>query len=143
MNDNNSRPITVMVFGTFDGLHDGHRYFLRSAKSQGDRLIVLVSRDNIVKKLKGSLPRQPLPERVDALHGENIADVIAPGDREIKNWASLKKFRPDIICAGYDQYQLLEALQKEIPKLDWPIKLMMGSGYRTDELHSSILRRPK
>ena len=46
------RPKKVMVFGTFDGIHDGHRHFLREAKKQGEELIVAVSKDEVVQKLK-------------------------------------------------------------------------------------------
>lgn len=40
----------VMVFGVFDGLHPGHRAFLRQARKKGDKLIVVVARDNFDAK---------------------------------------------------------------------------------------------
>ena len=44
----------VMVFGTFDGLHEGHLDFFRQAREYGDYLIVAVARDVNVKKIKKS-----------------------------------------------------------------------------------------
>ena len=38
----------VLVFGTFDGLHEGHKDFLRQAKQYGDHLTVVVGRDSTV-----------------------------------------------------------------------------------------------
>jgi len=42
----------VLVFGTFDGLHDGHRFFLTEARKLGDRLIASVATDEIVERIK-------------------------------------------------------------------------------------------
>ena len=38
----------VMVFGTFDRLHDGHRFFLREAEKLGTTLFIVVARDSMV-----------------------------------------------------------------------------------------------
>jgi cytidyltransferase-like protein len=53
MVENKKKITTVMVFGTFDGIHDGHRYFLNEAKKFGDKLVVAVAKDTTVKTLKG------------------------------------------------------------------------------------------
>ena len=41
-----------MLFGTFDGLHEGHFDLFRQAKKYGDYLVVVVARDVNVKKIK-------------------------------------------------------------------------------------------
>ncbi|MEK7084029.1 MAG: adenylyltransferase/cytidyltransferase family protein, partial [Patescibacteria group bacterium] len=51
----------VLVFGTFDGIHTGHLYFLTQAKKKGRVLTVVIARDETVKQLKQRSPR----------HGEN------------------------------------------------------------------------
>ena len=50
--------VRVMVFGTFDGLHQGHLNFFKQARnlSKNSYLIVSVARDKNVKKIKGRLP---------------------------------------------------------------------------------------
>ena len=45
-----------MVFGTFDILHQGHLNMLEQAKKHGD-LIVIIARDDTVKKIKNKKPR--------------------------------------------------------------------------------------
>jgi len=47
----------IMLFGTFDIFHEGHRDFLRQAREYGDYLIVVIARDETVKNVKGKLPR--------------------------------------------------------------------------------------
>ncbi|MCD4694128.1 adenylyltransferase/cytidyltransferase family protein, partial [bacterium] len=50
--------IKVMCFGTFDNLHLGHLFYLKEAKKFGDYLVVVIARDNNVKKIKGRCPRE-------------------------------------------------------------------------------------
>ena len=105
-----------MVFGTFDGLHEGHRYFLNEAKKLGDYLIVAVAHDSAVHLLKNKAPRQDAAARVSALLFENLADEVVVGDEKQGSWEVLKRHTPDIIALGHDQHELcnsLEPLQKE------------------------------
>jgi FAD synthetase len=46
----------VIAFGVFDGLHEGHRHFLREARKLGGRLTVAVAHDEAVVMLKGRRP---------------------------------------------------------------------------------------
>jgi len=45
----------VMVFGTFDIFHPGHRSFLNQAKKYGNYLIVVVARDKQSKFSKNKI----------------------------------------------------------------------------------------
>ena len=139
-NANESKTEKVIVFGTFDGLHDGHRFFLREAKKSGDKLVVAVAKDTVIKCLKGHLPTIPLPNRIMNIKSENLADKVVPGDEKLGVWKILKKEKPDIICIGYDQTNLKKALEKEIKNLDWPIKIEIIGDYKGSQLHSSILK---
>ena len=47
----------VMVFGSFDPLHDGHRSLFRQARKHGDELVVVVARDVNIARLKGHAAR--------------------------------------------------------------------------------------
>ena len=76
---------TVLVFGTFDGLHDGHRFFLQEARKQGEKLIASVARDEIVERFKKKRPRQTLAERMNALTESNVVDTAVAGDSELGN----------------------------------------------------------
>ena len=47
MSKANSRPITVLTYGTFDLLHYGHIHLLRRARDLGARLVVGVVSDEL------------------------------------------------------------------------------------------------
>jgi cytidyltransferase-like protein len=68
----------VLVFGTFDGIHDSHRYFLREAKKHGDKLAAVISQDATVQNLKGRLPENPLPRRLEELVKEKSLTALSP-----------------------------------------------------------------
>jgi len=101
----------VMVFGVFDGLHEGHRAFLRLAKELGDELVVALTDDGVVLKLKNHAPRQAFRERMDALKREFPGISVVKGDKEIGKWKVLRAVRPDIIALGHDQTAILKALR--------------------------------
>ena len=136
----NSKKRKVFVFGTFDGIHDGHRYFLREAKKHGDELVVGVAKDGTVKKLKGAFPNIPLPYRMENLKSENIADKVIPGDEHIGKWEILKREQPDVVCLGYDQKQIHLELTKALPELGTKFEIVIVKDYKGDILHSSIFK---
>ncbi|HEY9584100.1 MAG TPA: adenylyltransferase/cytidyltransferase family protein [Candidatus Paceibacterota bacterium] len=131
----------VLVFGTFDGIHDGHRFFLREAKKHGDELVVVVAKDGTVKKLKGSLPKIPLPNRIKTLEDESLADRVISGDENIGSWKIVKREAPNVICLGYDQKELAVKLMKDLPDIGPNIEIAIIGDYKGDELHNSIIKK--
>jgi FAD synthetase len=129
----------VMVFGVFDGLHDGHVYFLREAGKLGDYLIVVVARDEVVEELKRKSPKENLIERMATINQKNLADEVITGDKELGNWEVVKKYRPDIIALGYDQSELKNELEKRISDFDWQPEIKIIPSHEPDKLHSSLL----
>ena len=101
----------VMAFGTFDGIHDGHRSFLRQARSCGDYLVVVIPQDSIVVKLKGRLPKNRLDDRIAALRSLEWVDEVAAGDAEIGDWKVVDAHRPDVVAVGHDQALLRADLE--------------------------------
>ncbi len=103
-----AEDIHVVAAGVFDGLHAGHRYYLRTARNLGDRLTVIVARDATVPLLKGKRTRRSerarraavaaLPEVDHAVLGRTVRRVDA-GIR----FRVLEDLRPDVVCLGYDQ----------------------------------------
>jgi FAD synthetase len=134
---------TVLVFGTFDGLHDGHRFFLREAKRLGIRLVVSVATDEVVEKLKKRHSAHGLAERMAALLGSGLVDEAVAGDTELGSFTALRNYRPDIIALGYDQSNLAKKLGEYIKAEHLPIELRTVDSYKSGEMHSRMLRDVK
>lgn len=100
----------VLTFGTFDGIHEGHRAMLRQAKALGDYLIVIVAADDTTRDIKGALPKHSSAQRITMLKKERLADDVVSGDDILHSWKIVKKYKPDIIALGYDQDELKQAL---------------------------------
>lgn len=107
---------TGMVFGVFDGLHEGHHHLLRQAQIRCEKLVVVVAHENVVKAIKGHSPRFSIEERAQALGAFDSCLEIVLGDPVIETWSHLKTYRPDMVFLGYDQHLLGERLKElDIP----------------------------
>lgn len=122
-----------MVFGVFDGLHEGHRYFLHSASEHCEDLTVVIAGDEATRALKGHVPKYSLEERRHALLALNPLWRIIEGDTVQGEWSALKKYQPDIVFLGHDQ----TALAKELEHRGVAIKFL--AAHRPEHFKSSIL----
>lgn len=132
-----------MVFGVFDGLHDGHRSFLREARKEGEWIIAAVAPDHIVHRLKGRVPDRHEVDRMEALYNEGLADRVVLGDAELASWGVLRAYRPDVVALGYDQLSLQREIESFAGVLGRPLEVMLMSAYKPESLHSSILNEKK
>ena len=92
-----------MVFGAFDGLHPGHLDFFRQAKKYANFLIVSVGTDKNVEKFKDRKPLFSQEERLELVKNCRLVDLAVLGS-EKDFYLHIKKYSPDIICLGYDQW---------------------------------------
>ena len=100
----------VLVFGTFDQLTEGHRFFLEQASKLGDQLFVLVLEDEFVAGFKGKRPDWPLAQRMQAVQSLPLQVTVHQEDIR-ENWRSLKSIKPDVIVLGADQAGWLPRLE--------------------------------
>lgn len=114
----------VLVFGTFDGLHPGHHFFLRSAKSRGDELIVGVARDEHVRALKDKRVQHILENRMGALKKLAFVNEVYACDKELGSFGILEQTRPNLIVIGHDQYELEQELIKWMSEHDAYIPML-------------------
>ncbi len=91
----------VLVFGTFDRLHPGHRFVLDQASSRGE-LFVVVALDRTVEHIKGKTPKQSEVERQAAIQSAYPNAQVLLGDAT-DYLVSVRKVQPDLILLGYDQ----------------------------------------
>ena len=101
-----------MVFGVFDNLHNGHKYFLNEASQKCDKLIVVVTPTKIVKLLKKHPPKYSFKERVEKIKEFNQNFSIISGDLTLGKWNILKQNPSDIVLLGYDQKEISKDLEK-------------------------------
>jgi len=100
-----------MCFGVFDNLHLGHLSYLKQAKKYGDQLIVVVARDKNVLKTKGRLPRQKENIRQGAVNNTALSQKVVLGQLRDK-FKVVVKYKPDIVCLGYDQVVDMDKLRQ-------------------------------
>lgn len=106
----------VLIFGTFDLLHPGHRSFIAQAKKHGDHLTVVVARDEIVRRLKKHWPSQSLRERMAAVQRVPEVNKVVAGMP--KNYLlHLKREQPHVVALGYDQTHFTQHLKQDLQKL--------------------------
>ena len=131
----------VLVFGTFDGLHDGHRFFLTEARKLGDRLIASVATDEIVERIKKQKPVHALAPRITALMKSGLVDEAISGDTELGGWSALGRCTPSVVAVGYDQLMLKERLSVYIQDHNLGTVIETIRAHEPDRFHSRLLRR--
>lgn len=104
---------TVMVFGSFDVLHDGHRSLFRQARAFGNRLIVIVARDATYTRLRGYSSVHSERERLAAVCEESLVDEAHLGESG-DVYRVLSRFRPDVVALGYDQEVFIAGLRQKL-----------------------------
>jgi FAD synthetase len=128
----------VLAFGTFDGLHPGHKHYLGQAAAYGD-LTVVVARDATVEAVKGRPPKRPEAERLQAVLEAGYHAVLgSQGDK----YAVLRAFRPEVICLGYDQTAFTDGLRQACEESDIAAEIVRIDAHKPDIYKSSLLDRP-
>lgn len=132
-------PKIVMAFGTFDLFHAGHENYLKQAKELGDYLIVVIARDQTVKKIKSHPSHQNERERLKAVKKSGIANKVILGYKGDKHKV-LKKFRPDIIALGYDQFVFTQRIEKTLIDLKLNATIHRLTPYFPQVYKSSLIK---
>lgn len=128
------RSVRVMGFGTFDGLHPGHLFFIDQLKALGDELVLVVARDVNVQKIKGKTPKWKEDERLQALRRvKGVNEAILGNEHDF--YQCIRDHKPNVIGLGYDQRADLERLQQEFPD----IELVRLEAYEPEKYKSSLL----
>jgi FAD synthetase len=129
---------TVLVFGVFDRLHDGHVHFLKASSEYGD-LHVVIARDDQVSALKNKKPIENEETRKEQVEQLDFVKGVHLGDEEQGRYSALTSLEPDIICLGYDQDALGESVRTFCRDNDLNPVFIRINGYNTDKLKSSLL----
>lgn len=129
----------VLVFGTFDGIHPGHLFFLREAKKYGDTLAVVVTCDRHVRLFKKKGACFTERERVSLVQALRWVDSARVGDRG-EEWTMIKKLKPQVICAGYDQNINHPGLAAQCAALKIQPRMVRIRAYYQKKYKTTLLR---
>jgi FAD synthetase len=130
----------VMVFGTFDIFHKGHENFLKQARRKGDFVIVVVARDKTVLDVKKKKSANSEQKRLRILKNSGLADKVILGSLSDK-YLTIKKYKPDVICLGYDQKAFIANLTKKLKEFGLDkTTIMRLKSYYPNKYKSSKLR---
>jgi cytidyltransferase-like protein len=94
--------VTVAVSGAFDPIHMGHIRYIREAAKLGDRLVVILNKDDFLMKKKGFV-FWPFEERKEILENiKGVDEVVAAVDEDQTVRKTLELVKPDIFAKGGD-----------------------------------------
>ncbi|MEK7664076.1 MAG: adenylyltransferase/cytidyltransferase family protein [Patescibacteria group bacterium] len=134
----------VLVFGTFDGLHEGHLDFFKQARNFGDYLSVVVGRDSTVKRVKNRLPKHNEQERLKSVKDSGFVDEARLGNEGNDPYKIIKEINPDIICLGYDQTHFTDKLEQKLKEMGLHnIKIHRLKPHKSEKYKSSLLNKDK
>lgn len=139
MSQVNSHRSTIMVFGTFDILHAGHESLFEQTKKLGNYVIAVIARDVTVEKIKGIKPLYSENKRAKNLKSKKWADRVILGGLKDK-YQMIKKFRPDVIALGYDQFAFTYRLEKFIIDEKMNTRVQRLDAYQPEIYKSSLIR---
>jgi FAD synthetase len=131
----------VLAFGTFDGLHPGHLFYLKQAKKSGTELIVVIARDKTVEKIKGKKPILKEKERKHLIESLKPVDKVVLGTKKGKIYKIVEKLKPEVIALGYDQKPAKKELEKELKKIGMQVKIKRMKAFNPKKFKSSKLKK--
>jgi FAD synthetase len=105
----------VLAAGVFDLLHYGHIRYLEEAKKLGGpdaELVVIVARDETVRRLKGSGPVIPEDQRRAVIEALKVVDEALLGFEDLDMDRVIEQVKPGIVAVGHDQDDIRRQVEK-------------------------------
>ncbi len=131
---------TVLASGVFDLLHYGHIRFLEEAKKRGGpdaRLVVIVARDETVRRRKGKGPVIPEDQRRALVEALKVVDEALLGYEDMDLAAVIDKIRPDVIAVGYDQDEIERQTRRIAREKGLSLRVVRIGRFGKEDLNSS------
>ena len=128
----------VMCAGTFDIIHPGHLHYLSESKKYGDKLVVVVARDETSENFKGKKPVHNEKERLEAVRMLKIVDKAVLGNKG-NIFDIIEELKPDVVCLGYDQKVQKQQVEDELDKRGIKAEVIRIGAYKPNVYKSSKL----
>ncbi|NOZ89695.1 MAG: Gfo/Idh/MocA family oxidoreductase [Epsilonproteobacteria bacterium] len=123
---------TVITYGTYDMLHEGHMNLLRRAKALGDYLIVGVTDENYDRSRGKLNVVQSTKKRVKAIEALDFVDKVIVEKHKRQKAQDMVKYDVDIFAIGDDWVGAFDYLKEFVHVEYLP---------RTEGISSTKLRR--
>jgi cytidyltransferase-like protein len=114
----------VLVGGVFDILHPGHLFTLKTAKSHGDLLVVVIATKYTATKIKKDriiLHNEDL--RKELVSSLSFVDLAIIG-KEGSLFDTVEYVKPDIIALGYDQLHTEKYIAENCKKRNINVRIL-------------------
>jgi len=114
----------VLVGGVFDILHPGHLFTLKTAKSHGDLLVVVIATEYTATKIKKNriiLHNEDL--RKEMVSSLSFVDLALIG-KEGSLFDTVEYVKPDIIALGYDQSHTEKYIAENCKKRNINVRIL-------------------
>ena len=131
---------TVLTSGAFDLIHYGHIRLLEEAKRLGGkdaRLVVIVARDETIRRLKGHPPVIPEDQRRAVIEALKVVDEALLGYQDLDMATVIDSVKPDIIAVGHDQDGIEAMARKAIEERGLDIEVKRIIKFAQNDLDSS------
>ncbi|MDD5567222.1 MAG: adenylyltransferase/cytidyltransferase family protein [Patescibacteria group bacterium] len=129
-----------MVFGTFDSIHPGHEFLLAEARKHGDWLVVVIARDQTVKRIKGRFPVHSESVRKQKMETTGLADQVVLGSKS-SPYTIFNTIKPEVICLGYDQEMFIDELPRALEQRGLKAEIIRLNPYKPEQYKSSLLNK--
>ena len=118
----------VVISGGFDPCHSGHLSYIKEAMKLGDKLIIILSRDDqlIAKKGYCFMDYKERKAILEAIVGDK-GIVVENIDKDITSCRTLKFYNPDIFAKGGDTWDL-DNLPEQAVCEELEIEVVFGVG---------------
>lgn len=101
--------------------------------------MVVIARDNTVKKVKGEYPQHNEKERLNNVKECECVDKVVLGSEDDK-YKVIRKYKPDIIALGYDQFVFTYTLNKMIIDENMDTEIVRLEPYKPDMYKSTLIK---
>lgn len=135
-----SKPVKIMLFGTFEIIHPGHLDFFRQARALAKNpwLIVSVSRDINAERVKHRKLLSNEAFRLKQVQkAPGVDQAMLGGRRQYFN--HIRRQNPDIIALGYDQKAYVTELRRDLKKAKMMTRIVRLRAYKSESYKTSLI----
>lgn len=127
-----------LVFGAFDGLHEGHLALLQQARAHASSLVAALATDETIRNFKKVTPRESFDLRKQKLESSGLISHVCESVAN-NDYQCIRLEKPDCILLGYDQHALRDHLLTWLKQHKMDLPVIMLEAHEPTTYKSSLL----